>query len=85
MPMSTEPIAARFRRKESRVLNCLPTACRNRTDAQKGEKNDPARGRTGPGHLAIVWKAPTDFSDRIETRAAAGPARHAPASDARDP
>ena len=35
-----------FRRKQSRRrLNCLPTACRNRNDAQKGEKRPGARPR----------------------------------------
>ena len=74
-------IAAPFRRKESRVLNCPPTACRNRTDA--GGKNHPERGRAWPDHPAVsrrVEGAPAYFSDIIEPRAAAGPAR-----DTRDP
>ena len=67
--------------------NRLLTACRNRADAQKGEK-EPARGRAGPDHPAVsrrVEGTPAYVYDRIETRAAAGPARHAPASDTRDP
>ena len=73
-PDRLKSIARAPQTEERGVLNCLPTACRNRTDAQKGERKEPARGRAGPDHPAVsrrVEGAPTYFSDRIETRTAA--------------
>ena len=58
-------------------------------ESKKRRKKKTRARRRGRGPQPPVRRrlerAPTDSSDRIETRAAAGPARHAPASDARDP
>ena len=67
-------------RKESRRRpNSLSTACRNRNDAQKGEKKTRAR-RDRPrarshSHNVVAWKEPPPTSLTESKRGRAGPPR----------